>query len=187
MFELTPNLPPSFGFFRHPCPQDDNANLVYRAMRLFNRALSRGRFARFKGWITGRSGCLLDLNNLHGMQFRAQYYGGVRAVALKKICGSLGRTGDFDCDFNPLDSRLSDRWQSIAMACLHHTVLEPVDLIQVDDCYFVQDGHHRISVAHALGKVAIDAEVTVWVVPETLPRDLGQYAESQIQIAQTVS
>ena len=54
------------------------------------------------------------------------------------------------------------------MAFLHHRYLEPVELIQVDDSYFVKDGHHRISVARALGQSAIDAEVTIWKLPRTL-------------------
>ncbi len=40
--------------------------------------------------------------------------------------------------------------------------LPPVDLIQLGDTYFVRDGHHRISVARALGYAYIDANVTVW-------------------------
>jgi hypothetical protein len=44
-------------------------------------------------------------------------------------------------------------------------VLPPVDLIQLGDVYLVKDGHHRISVAKALGQEVIDAEVTVWELP----------------------
>ena len=149
-------------------PLNENTKLIYRAVRLFNTALERGRFARLKRFFTHDSSCLLDLKDIPGLQMSARHYGGLRAVALKKIRGSLGRTSDFDCDFNPLDSRLRDRWQSIAMAFLHHRYLEPVDLIQVDDSYFVKDGHHRISVARALGQSAIDAEVTIWKLPRTL-------------------
>ena len=42
--------------------------------------------------------------------------------------------------------------------------MPPVALIQVGDCYFVRDGHHRISVAKALGQKAIDATVEIWQV-----------------------
>ena len=150
-------------------PLNDNTKLIYRAVRLFNTAIERGRFARLKRFFTHDSSCLLDLKDIPGLQMSARHYGGLRAVALKKIRGSLGRTSDFDCDFNPLDSRLRDRWQSIAMAFLHHRYLEPVELIQVDDSYFVKDGHHRISVARALGQSDIDAEVTIWEVPRNLP------------------
>jgi len=187
MFESYPNHSQYCGFFDPSHRLNDHADLIFRAIRLFNAALSRGRFARFKRLFSRKSGRLLDLNNLFGTHMRAQYYGGVRAVALHKICGSLGRTADFDCDFNPLDSRLRDRWQSIAMACLHNTGLKPVELILIGDCYYVQDGHHRISVAHALGKCAIDAEVTVWVLPQSMPIVVGQRAEAQVQFVETLS
>ena len=186
MFEPTPNLSQYYGFFNHSHVINEDADLVYRAVCLFNAALTRGRIERFKRWITRHSGQLLDLDQLYGIHMRAQYYGGVRAVALKKIRGSLGRTEDFDCDFNPLDSRLRDRWQSIAMAYLHNAGLKPVELIQVDDSYYVLDGHHRISVAHALGKCAIDAEVTVWVLPESLPSAISQPVEPQVQVIRSL-
>jgi hypothetical protein len=50
-------------------------------------------------------------------------------------------------------------------------VLPPVVLVQVGDVYFVRDGHHRISVARALGQLDIEAEVTVWEVAGPLPWD----------------
>jgi hypothetical protein len=37
-------------------------------------------------------------------------------------------------------------------------------LAQVGDIYFVKDGHHRISVARALGQKAIEARVVAWQV-----------------------
>jgi hypothetical protein len=47
--------------------------------------------------------------------------------------------------------------------------LPPVRLIQVGDVYFVRDGHHRISVAKALGQTEIDAVVSVWHAAGPLP------------------
>ena len=47
-------------------------------------------------------------------------------------------------------------------ARLNDIPLPPVDLIKVGENYFVRDGHHRISVAHALGQEFIEAEVTEW-------------------------
>ena len=38
--------------------------------------------------------------------------------------------------------------------------LPPVDLVKVGEIYFVRDGHHRVSVARALGLNDIDAYVT---------------------------
>jgi hypothetical protein len=34
-------------------------------------------------------------------------------------------------------------------------------LMQVNDVYYVRDGHHRISVSRAMGQDFIDAEVTI--------------------------
>ena len=47
--------------------------------------------------------------------------------------------------------------------------MPPVELVQVRDAYFVRDGHHRISVARALGQRDIEAEVMVWHVDGPLP------------------
>ena len=38
--------------------------------------------------------------------------------------------------------------------------LPPVDLMKIGEIYFVRDGHHRVSVARALGARDIDAYVT---------------------------
>jgi len=138
MFQLNPNPQPNLGYFKPSHPTNDNVELIYRAVRLFNKAYSRGRFARVKRRITRTSGQLLNLNKMPGLHIRAQYYGGLRPVAIEKICGSLGRIGDFDCDFNPLDGRLRERWQRIAMAHLHHACLKPVELIQVGEHFFCQ-------------------------------------------------
>ena len=63
------------------------------------------------------------------------------------------------------------RWLGVAAARDHGKVLPPVVLVQVGGVYFVRDGHHRISVARALGQLDIEAEVTVWQVSGPLPWD----------------
>ena len=49
-----------------------------------------------------------------------------------------------------------------------------ISLFKIGDVYFVRDGHHRISVARALGQTEIDAEVSVWHVVGTLPWETAQ-------------
>jgi hypothetical protein len=39
-------------------------------------------------------------------------------------------------------------------------ILPPVDLLQVGDGYWVVDGHNRIALAHSVGQLAVDANVT---------------------------
>ena len=40
----------------------------------------------------------------------------------------------------------------------------PFRVVQVGDCYYVRDGHHRISVARLLGEEYIEAHVQVWQI-----------------------
>ena len=90
-------------------------------------------------------------------------------MALRRIQGSEGRCRDFDRGFAPLQDHTRERWLSVAVAWLQGHALPAVDLVEVGELYFVRDGHHRISVARALGCVDIDASVTVWEAAGPLP------------------
>jgi hypothetical protein len=124
-----------------------------------------GLVRRFSSALTGRSNRLLDLADVRrACEMRGRRFDGIRAVPLREIRGSGGRCGDFDADFYPLGNHTKGRWVGIATARQMGRAMPPVELIQVGDVYFVRDGHHRISVARALGQKAIDARVTVWRV-----------------------
>jgi hypothetical protein len=88
--------------------------------------------------------------------------GGLQTVAIDRILGSEGRSRDFDGRFLPLRKCSRERWISIAAAQLMDVPLPPVSLIQVGDRFYVRDGHHRVSVARALGQQYIEADITVW-------------------------
>ena len=130
---------------------------------LFNNALAAGRSHKFTSLITRRSSHLLDLGSI-GSHLQNSRDAGQQEVALDNIRGTEGRLNDFDDRFNPLTDRTRQRWQSVAKAVDAGTQLPPVELIQVGKTYFVRDGHHRISVARALGQSTIAARVTVWNV-----------------------
>jgi hypothetical protein len=131
-----------------------NLQELHRTMQ--NKAV----VGKIRSVLTGRSRSLLDLNTeISNRRILRQHYAGSRTVAINRIKGSEGRTSDFDCDFNPLHTRTSDRWMSIAIARAQGDTMPLVELIQLDDDYFVRDGHHRISVARALGEEYIDARV----------------------------
>ena len=91
-----------------------------------------------------------------------RHYAGSQVVAVKDIHGTINRNGDFDYNFTPLKRNTEHRWCKVATAMLNGIDLPPVELIQVGEDYFVKDGHHRISVAHALGFAYLDAIVEVW-------------------------
>ncbi len=85
---------------------------------------------------------------------------GLRVVPLDAIIGSVGRGRDFDRRFRPTSARVRSRWEQIAAAMRRGDPLPPVSLNQIGELYFVEDGHHRVSVARALGRTEIDAYVT---------------------------
>jgi hypothetical protein len=85
---------------------------------------------------------------------------GLQVVPLEAIVGTIDRERDFDRHFRPTSRRLRARWEQIAAAMRRGDPLPPVDLTKVGEIYFVRDGHHRVSVASALGLNDIDAYVT---------------------------
>jgi hypothetical protein len=100
---------------------------------------------------------------------RASRYLGTKTVLISQIRGSEGRCDDFDIDFLPRQTHSEERWLNVARARQLDAMLPPVDLIQVGRVYFVRDGHHRISVARALGQEYFEARVTVWEMTGWLP------------------
>ena len=140
------------------------------ALKLYRCARHRGRWAKVWSALTGHRRTLLDLDAVRAVSTLGScYYGGIRSVPIGPIQGSEGRCQDFDAGFRPLRSHCRERWVRIAAARLMRTPLPPVTLTLVGERYFVQDGHHRISVARALGQTDIDAEVTVCEFAGPLP------------------
>ncbi len=85
---------------------------------------------------------------------------GLSVVALDAIVGSVDRAGEFDRRFRPTSGRVRSRWEHIAAMMRRGQSLPPVDLVRIGEIHFVRDGHHRVSVARALGRTDIDAYVT---------------------------
>ena len=140
------------------------------ALELYERAYLHGRIRRFWRRLLRRDTALLDLNQVTEMcTVCARHEIGAQTVPLAQICGSEGRSRDFDRNFFPTQTRSRERWASIATAQLCGQPLPPVSLIQIDDRYFVRDGHHRISVARLLQRHAIEAVVVVWEVVGVRP------------------
>ena len=140
------------------------------ALTLYRRARHRGRWAKVWAAFMGRPGTLLDFDAVRAAcTLGSGYHAGMRAVPIGLIRGSEGRCQDFDAGFRPLRPDCRDRWVRIAVARLLRTLLPPVTLMLVGDRYFVVDGHHRISVARALGQTEIDGEVTVCEFAGPLP------------------
>jgi len=151
---------------------------------LYSSARNRGQRSMLWASLTGRSRCLLALEEVRqgchvSATERNRLDGETQLVPIARILGSEGRCGDFDRDFNPLHDHSRERWLRIAAAKRRGMPLPPVDLVQVGNLYFVQDGHHRISVARALGQLNIEARVTVWHVSGPLPWETRARATEQ--------
>src|SRR3954454_18052571 len=85
---------------------------------------------------------------------------GVQEIPLDSIVGTVDRrTGTFDRSFRPADKGVRGRWQRIAAARRRGEALPPIDVNRIGELHFVQDGHHRVSVARAMGDKTIEAHV----------------------------
>ncbi|MFN8453730.1 MAG: hypothetical protein U0401_03515 [Anaerolineae bacterium] len=161
MVQLTQRTKPSF--------RNNRAEAEVRAreaaVQLYQRACLAGWWRRMASCLRRRSSDLLNLNEMETKhRIINRYSVGVQLVALDQIQGSQGRCRDFDRAFYPRQSHSQSRWLRVATARELGIALPPVQLVQVGDIYFVRDGHHRISVARALGQSEIEAEVRVWQI-----------------------
>jgi hypothetical protein len=85
---------------------------------------------------------------------------GLQVIRLDSIVGSMDRTRDFDRRFRPTSGRMRERWERLAVAQRRGESVPPIEVYRIGDMHFVSDGHHRVSVAHALGLETIEAYVT---------------------------
>jgi hypothetical protein len=109
---------------------------------------------------------------------RGEYDQGVRTIPIGAVVGTVDRRPDnFDRSFRPRSPELRARWERIAAARRRGETLPPIDVYKVGELYFVRDGHHRVSVARALGDTTIEARVravstAVPAEPDLRARDL---------------
>ena len=85
---------------------------------------------------------------------------GMQPIPLDAIVGSVDRTREFDRSFRPTSTRVRQRWERIAAAQRRGEAMPPIDVYKIGELHFVKDGHHRVSVARALGHHDINAYVT---------------------------
>ena len=92
--------------------------------------------------------------------FRSERRLGLQTIQLSTVVGTVDSTRDFDRRFRPTSGRVRERWERLALAQRRGEPIPPIDVYRIGDMHFVQDGHHRVSVAMATGAKAIDAYVT---------------------------
>jgi hypothetical protein len=85
---------------------------------------------------------------------------GIQEIRLDTIVGTVARRhGEFDRNFRPTSPGVRSRWERIATARRRGQSMPPIDVYRIGELHFVQDGHHRVSVARALGDTHIEAHV----------------------------
>ena len=90
----------------------------------------------------------------------AERFAGLQTIPLDSIVGTVDRTREFDRSFRPTSPRMRERWERIAAAQRRGEAMPPIDVYRIGELHFVQDGHHRVSVARAQGLETIEARVT---------------------------
>jgi hypothetical protein len=85
---------------------------------------------------------------------------GMKTIPLDSIVGTVARRHrEFDRDFKPASKGVRGRWEGIATARRRGQSMPPIDVYRIGELHFVEDGHHRVSVARALGDTHIEANV----------------------------
>jgi hypothetical protein len=146
-----------------PAPRSTGLSAVdaqHDFLRARRRAAIAKLIARLRGEPDDVSVVLPYEEVIEALGFVSERSMGLQVVALDKIVGSVDRGRDFDRRFRPTSGRLRGRWEQIAAAARRGESFPPIDLVRVGELYFVRDGHHRVSVARALGRSDIDAFVT---------------------------
>jgi hypothetical protein len=144
-----------------------NATLEQRhlrkdAMSAFEHARTMAHWHWLWTVLTRQAGYLLAFDAIEKWIPRQRLYQGIHEVPLDDIVGSVNRSHEFNRRFHPLRDTLAERWVNV-MVLAHTTGWEPIQLYKVGNLYFVEDGHHRVSVARWLKNSAIEAEV--WAYP----------------------
>lgn len=108
--------------------------------------------------LFGKSNQLLSFPEKERANIPNRKFMGVSEIPIEKIMGSISRNNDFDIKFRPLKNNLRERWINV------YTSLEaenwpPVRVHKIGEIYYVEDGHHRISVARSMGRAFLAAEV----------------------------
>ena len=138
------------------------------ALELFNDLKLKAFFGALGQRLRGRRAGLENFTALLPKLSPNYSDAGIQNIRLEQITGSVSRAHDFDASFRPLKSNLRERWIAnyLHVQAGH---LETIRVFQVGAHYFVEDGHHRVSVGRATGMVYIQAEVREYHLKPATP------------------
>jgi hypothetical protein len=124
----------------------------------FNRLRMQARRSSLLAGIFGKNQRLRSLSENSRVDQKNKKYAGVQTIPTGKIVGTISRNDDFDRDFRPRKKHLRERWVNMFIL-LSSDGWAPIVVHKVGDVYYVEDGHHRVSVARSVGMHFIEAEV----------------------------
>jgi hypothetical protein len=138
-------------------PQTDAQFDFSRARR--RRALSR-LANRLRGEPSDFNVILPFEEVVDALGYRGERRLGLQVIPLDSIVGTVDRPRGFDRRFQPTSGSVRSRWERIAAAWRRGEEIPPIDVFRIGELHFVKDGHHRVSVARALGFKDLNAYVT---------------------------
>jgi hypothetical protein len=131
----------------------------------FNRLYNQARVANLWNHLAGKPNTLLpfepvrsQLNGVTGIDR------GVTEIPVESIAGSVNRSAEYDRQFRPLNPALKNRWINVHILS-EYLGWEPIVVHKIGEVYFVEDGHHRVSVARYSGMDYIEAQVYEYQLP----------------------
>ncbi|WP_216214258.1 chromosome partitioning protein ParB [Amycolatopsis aidingensis] len=130
----------------------------------FLRARRRQVLSRLAAWLRREPDDVNIMLPYHevvdALGFLSERQIGPQVIRLDSIVGSVDRARDFDRRFRPTSGRVRERWERLALATRRGENIPPIEVYRVGELHFISDGHHRVSVAHAIGLSTIEAYVT---------------------------
>jgi nucleotide-binding universal stress UspA family protein len=131
------------------------------ALRDFHEARRRASLEAIMARLKGKSIDLFAYEDVrHKLKATSSVERGLQDIPLDAIVGSVGRYTDFTRSFLPRRNSDEQRWARVKAQVADMGGLPPIEVYQIGETYFVQDGNHRVSVARELGAPAIQAYVT---------------------------
>jgi hypothetical protein len=142
----------------------------------FDRARRQARWTKLSGWLRRQPSGANRLKLLgevaivvgagaapaggRGLHAGSLVEARQAAVPIDSIVGSVEPAANFDCHFHPTSQVPRERFERIAFGRRCGRGMDPVELYQCGDEFYVLDGHHRIAVARALGERSVWAKIT---------------------------
>jgi hypothetical protein len=135
------------------------------AVHQFRQARRKAELRALLSKITGRQDDLLVFDEVRKtLALSHPKMEKVKDIPLDSIVGTVSRYHDFNRQFYPRMDSDEDRWARVK-ELMEVQGLEPIEVYQVGDVYFVLDGNHRVSVARQLEAGTIEAYVKEFRAP----------------------